>query len=50
MMPRLIVHIPEDLDQRLRRYVQKRGGLRPYGFLSKVVKEALEEYLKSKGE
>jgi len=46
----VIIYIPDDLDQRMRRYIYLRFRGHVHGKISEVIREALEQYLNQQEE
>ena len=45
-MGKITISLPDDLEKQLREYVTRNYPVKPFGKLSKVVEEALKEWLK----
>lgn len=45
-MARWTVYVPDELDQKLREFNQRKYGVRTHGALTKTIQVAVEEYLK----
>lgn len=46
LMARWTVYVPDELDQKLREFNQRKYGVKTHGALTKTIQVAVKEYLK----